>query len=152
PVQGGSLRVVARPDSGEWPVSARAQALLAVERDAGLDRFEAYAGVAPRSAALREGLRAAVERLRAERGPVVALGAPARGVVLMNYCGFTPAEVRLVVDDTPLKQGKLVPGCRVPVRGWEALAADEEAACLLLSWNYRAEVLGKLARRTARAR
>jgi SAM-dependent methyltransferase len=152
PVQGGSLRVVARPDSGAWPVSARAEALLADERAAGLDRFEAYAGVAPRAAALRERLRAAVERLRGERGPLVGLGAPARGVVLMNYCGFTADDVRLVVDDTPLKQGKLVPGCRVPVRGWDAIAPGEDVTGLMLSWNYRAEVLGKLARRTTRGR
>jgi methylation protein EvaC len=117
-----------------------------------MDRFEAYAGVAPRAEALRERLRAAVERLRAQRGPLVGLGAPARGVVLMNHCGFGPDDVRVVADDTPLKQGKLIPGCRVPVRGWDAIAPDEAVGCLMLSWNYRAEVLAKLARRTGRAR
>jgi SAM-dependent methyltransferase len=152
PVQGGSLRVVARPDSKAWPVSARAEALLAEETAAGMDRFDAYAGVARRAETLRERLRGAVGRLRAAHGPLVGLGAPARGVVLMNYCGFGPDDVRVVADDTPLKQGKLVPGCRVPVRGWDAIAPDEPVSALMLSWNYRAEVLAKLARRTSRAR
>jgi SAM-dependent methyltransferase len=152
PVQGGSLRVVARPAAGHPAVSARAAALLAEERAAGLDRFEAYAGVARRAEELRDRLRRAVDRLRATGGPLVGLGAPARGVVLLNYCGFSPADVRVVVDDTPLKQGKLVPGRGIPVRGWDAIAPDEDVGCLMLSWNYRDEVLAKLARRTSRAR
>jgi novobiocin biosynthesis protein NovU/D-mycarose 3-C-methyltransferase len=108
--------------------------------------------VAARAERLRDGLRAAVRRLAAQHGPLVGLGAPARGVELLNYCGFDGGDLRFVVDDTPLKQGTRVPGCAIPVRPWTAIQPEEDVAALLLSWNYRAEVLGKLRRRTARAR
>lgn len=152
PVQGGSLRVVARRAAAPGAPSPRVAALLAEERAAGMDRFEAYAGVAARAERLRDGLRAAVRRLAAQGGPLVGLGAPARGVVLLNYCQLGPADLGFVVDDTPLKQGTRVPGRGIPVRPWSAIEPDQDVTALLLSWNYRAEVLGKLRRRTKRAR
>src|SRR4029077_16923221 len=83
---------------------------------------------------------------------VVGLGASARGVVLMNYCGLSPDDIDFVVDDTPLKQGKLMPGCHVPVHDWTKIPKGAKVAGLMLSWNYRREILAKLATRVARAR
>ena len=58
-----------------------------------------------------------------------------------------------MVDDTPLKQGKLMPGCPVPVHDpGRRVNKGTKVAGLMLSWNYRREVLAKLAARTSRAR
>jgi hypothetical protein len=73
-------------------------------------------------------------------------------VVLMNYCGLTTADLAFVVDDTPLKQGRLVPGCHIPVADWTRIPKDGNIGCLMLSWNYRREVLDKLRARTSNAR
>jgi len=132
--------------------SARVAEVLREEEKAGVTRVETYAKVATMARELRERVRAGVAELVKSHGPLVALGASARGVVLLNHCGLTPADVAFAVDDTLLKQGKLMPGCHVPVRGWDAIPAGREVACLLLSWNYRDEVLAKLRARTSRAR
>jgi SAM-dependent methyltransferase len=151
PAQGGSLRVVMRPAEGAPAPSARVGALLAEERAAGLERAETYAHIAGLARALRDGVRAGVGALRgaADVDLVVGLGASARGVVLMNYCGLGPRDVDFVVDDTPLKQGKLMPGCHVPVHDWTKIPKGTKVGGLMLSWNYRREVLAKLAARTA---
>jgi SAM-dependent methyltransferase len=152
--QGGSLRVVLQRSDRAAAPSARVGALLAEERAAGLERPETYARVAGLARALREGVRAGVRSLREDRAAdvVVALGASARGVVLMNYCGLGPGDLDFVVDDTPLKQGKLVPGCHIPVHDWTKIPKGSKVAGLMLSWNYRREILAKLAARTADAR
>jgi hypothetical protein len=153
PVQGGSLRVFARTADGAPAVAPSVPALLADEARAGVTRLETYTAVGAVAEALRRDLPA---RLRALRGapprPVVALGAPARGVVLLNHCGLGPTDVDVVVDDTPLKRGKLVPGARIPVADWSAIPRDADVVGLLLSWNYRGEMLAKLRARTSRAR
>jgi SAM-dependent methyltransferase len=152
--QGGSLRVVMRArDDGATP-DARVEALLAEERAAGVDRAATYASIAALARALREGVREGVRRLRETSGAdlVVGLGASARGVVIMNHCGLGPADVDFVVDDTPLKQGRLMPGCHVPVHDWTKIPKGTKLAGLMLSWNYRREVLAKLATRTSEAR
>jgi SAM-dependent methyltransferase len=150
--QGGSLRVVLQRGEDAAAPSARVAALLAEERAAGLDRPETYARIAGLAGELREGVRAGVRALRASADLVVGLGASARGVVLMNFCGLGPKDVDFVVDDTPLKQGKLMPGCHVPVHDWTKIPAGTKVAGLMLSWNYRREVLAKLAARVAEAR
>jgi 2-polyprenyl-3-methyl-5-hydroxy-6-metoxy-1,4-benzoquinol methylase len=152
PAQGGSLRVVMQRASRDAVASARVGALLAEESAAGLDRAATYASVAPLARALREGVRASVRRLRGAGDLVVGLGASARGVVLLNYCGLDASDLAFVVDDTPLKQGKLVPGCHIPVADWTRIPKDGNIACLMLAWNYRDEVLAKLRARTSTAR
>jgi novobiocin biosynthesis protein NovU/D-mycarose 3-C-methyltransferase len=150
--QGGSLRVTLARAEAAPPPSARVAEILAQERAAGLDRVETYARVASLARTLREGVAARVRALRGTADVVVGLGASARGVVLMNYCGLGRADVDFVVDDTPLKQGKLMPGCHVPVHDWTKIAKGTKVAGLMLSWNYRREVLAKLAARTSSAR
>jgi SAM-dependent methyltransferase len=152
PAQGGSLRVFARAAAEGTRAAPRVAALLADERAAGLDRFEAYAGVADLAARLRAGVRARLGRLRAQHDTVVGLGASARGVVLLNTCGLTTADLDFLVDDTPLKQGKLAPGCHIPVHDWGRILPGREVGGLLLSWNYRDEILAKLRARTSKAR
>ncbi len=92
---------------------------------------------------------------RSERHDPIHAGvdaAPARGVVLLNYCGLSPADIDFVVDDTPTKAGKVVPGCHIPIAGWKGIARDQPISALMLSWNYRDEILAKLKARTGRAR
>ncbi|HEX4406566.1 MAG TPA: class I SAM-dependent methyltransferase [Polyangia bacterium] len=151
-VQGGSLRVVMQPLSFHNEIDAGVAALLRKEHDAGLHLGATYAPVAARARTLRDDLRAGLDRLRCTADVVVGLGAPARGVVLMNHCGLTRADLDFVVDDTPLKQGKVVPGCHIPVFDWTRIEKDGNIAALMLSWNYRREVLDKLRRRTTNAR
>jgi SAM-dependent methyltransferase len=152
PAQGGSLRVSMQQTVHAAAPGARVEEVLAEERAAGLLHAETYASIAGLALALREGVRSGLRALRASSDIVVGLGASARGVVLMNYCGLTVADIDFVVDDTPLKQGKLVPGCHIPVHDWTKIAKETKVAGLMLSWNYRREVLAKLAARTSRAR
>ena len=75
----------------------------------------------------------------------MALGAPARGVVVLNYCGIDTKLIDFAIDDTKLKQGKLVPGVHIPVYDWSALESiDDIEVFLLVSWNYKHEILNKL--------
>ncbi|HTM44438.1 MAG TPA: class I SAM-dependent methyltransferase [Polyangiaceae bacterium] len=151
-MQGGSLRLFMQNASENESMSPRVQALLAEEESAGVAQLAVYQGIAARAAALRVSLLRKVKELREGCEVVIGLGAPARGVVLINYCNLSAQDLNFVVDDTPLKQGKLVPGKHIPVFDWGHIDNDQKLGCLLLSWNYRSEVLEKLKARTRRAR
>ncbi|MDB4983698.1 MAG: class SAM-dependent methyltransferase [Myxococcales bacterium] len=150
--QGGSLRVFARAAADAPAVAASVADLLRVEEEAGVTRLETYAAVGQLAETLRREVPARLRALRGDARLVVGLGASARGVVLLNHCGLGPDDLDFVVDDTPLKQGKLVPGRHIPVHDWTRIPRGEEVVCLLLSWNYRDEVLAKLRARTSHAR
>jgi 2-polyprenyl-3-methyl-5-hydroxy-6-metoxy-1,4-benzoquinol methylase len=149
PTQGCSIRVFGAPIASSRVPSPRVQALLDAERAKGFLDARSFAEVGGRVESFRKDLRAKVQSLNARFGAkTVGLGAPARGVVVLNYCGLGTAELELVVDDTRLKQGRLVPGVHVPVGGWDALERlpDVPRAYLLLSWNYRKDMLERLAK------
>jgi predicted TPR repeat methyltransferase len=152
PAQGGSLRVFARAAADAPAVAVSVADLLRDEERAGVTRLETYVAVGRLAEALRREVPARLRALRGDARLVVGLGASARGVVLLNHCGLGPDDLAFVVDDTPLKQGKLVPGRHIPVHDWTRIPRGEELVCLLLSWNYRDEMLAKLRARTSRAR
>ena len=53
---------------------------------------------------------------------MAAYGAPAKGNTLLNYCGVGPrAASSYTVDRSPHKQGRLLPGSRIPVHAPEHL-------------------------------
>lgn len=66
---------------------------------------------------------------------LVGLYAPAKATVLLNYCGIYPTRV---IDDTPEKQGRWIPGVNVPVVPRAELGRPDLA--LLLAWNFKDEV------------
>lgn len=75
---------------------------------------------------------------------VVGFGAPAKGVTLLNYCRMGPEDIAFVVDSTPEKQGKFVPGTGIPVFAEGHLSNSPVDALLILSWNYKEEILKKI--------
>jgi hypothetical protein len=49
------------------------------------------------------------------------------------------------VDRNPLKQGRLLPGVRIPVHAPERLDAEKPDYVLILPWNLRDEITAQLA-------
>ena len=60
---------------------------------------------------------------------VAAYGAAAKGNTLMNYAGVRPDLIAFVVDRNPAKQGKFMPGSRIPDRGRRPSAAGSTRLC-----------------------
>ena len=70
-------------------------------------------------------------------------GAPAKGNILLNYCGIGPETLDYIVDATPSKQGLYSPGVRIPVVSPERFVSDPPNYALMLAWNYKNEILEK---------
>ncbi len=144
PTQGGSLRVFAQLATAHAVISERVSRLLTKEDRAGITNWSTYAAIGERVEQFKQNLRAELQALQRKHGRVVGLGAPARGVVILNAVGVDRRLVAEVVDDTSLKQGRLVPGTNIPVLGWDELKASPATAYVLLSWNYKDSMLEKL--------
>ena len=146
--QGGSLRVFGQRADSHQTIAPSVARMLEMEASAAMGDLAMYQRVGDRVRAHIHTLRQRVEDLKRRHGRVWALGASARGVVILNAGTLNTTLLEAIVDDTPLKQGRLVPGVHVPVVGWEALqdAPAKPTAYLLTAWNYEREVLGKLRR------
>jgi SAM-dependent methyltransferase len=146
PTHGGSLRVYAHRAGGEArAVSARVPALLDRERAAGLERLEPYALFREH---VHEAKRALLEFLigvkRAGKR-VAGYGAPGKGNTLLNYCGIRTDLVECTVDRNPYKQGKFLPGSRIPVFAPTHILETRPDYLLILPWNLREEIMAQMA-------
>jgi ABC-type hemin transport system substrate-binding protein len=146
PTHGGSLRVLAQHE-GECPpaVGASAAKVLAEEQRAGLDGAAAYRDFQRRVTLTRLTLLRMLLAAREAGQRVWAYGAPAKGNTLLNYCGVRTDLVEATVDRSPHKQGKFLPGIRIPILAPEDLLAARPDFVLILPWNLRDEIVEQMA-------
>ena len=137
-VHGGSLRVFARAGGAR---SHAVDAVLERETEWGVGDPLRYATFARSVDELRASIASFVGDLVASGNHVAGYGAAAKAVVLSNACGLDGSRVEYVVDRNPHKQGKLLPGVRIPVRPPGALLETRPGYVLLFVWNIAAEVI-----------
>jgi hypothetical protein len=147
PTHGGSLRIYGRhaADSSR-PVAPRVADLLAREEAAGLGRLDTYAAFADRVRVVKRDLLRFLLAASEEGKQVVGYGAPAKGNTLLNYCGVGPDLLPYTVDRSPHKQGRFLPGTRIPIFAPEKIDATRPDFVLILPWNLEEEVMGQMAR------
>jgi SAM-dependent methyltransferase len=146
PTHGGSLRVYAQHQGGAGrPIAARVGALAARERAQGVETpayYEAF-GEQVRETK-RKLLEFLIEAKRAGKR-VVGYGAPAKGNTLLVYCGVRGDFVDYTVDRSPHKQGRFLPGSRLPIHAPEKIAETRPDYVLILPWNLRQEIAEQMA-------
>jgi SAM-dependent methyltransferase len=143
---GGSLRVYAqRSDAGRRPLAPAVAALLAREQAAGMTTPAFYAGFQREAERIKRELLEFLLQAKREGLRVGAYGAAAKGNTLMNFAGVRPDLLPYVVDLNPAKQGKYMPGSRVPIVDEAHLRRDRPDRVLILPWNLRTEITAQLA-------
>lgn len=145
PTHGGSLRIYARhAEDIARPVSARVDAMRQREDDFGLNRLETFREFAERVRETKRGLLEFLIGVRRSGRRVVGYGAPGEGNTLLNYCGIRTDFLDFTVDRSPHKQGRYTPGTHIPILDPEAIRAVKPDYVLILPWNLRQEITGKL--------
>jgi SAM-dependent methyltransferase len=145
PTHGGSLRVLSCHCGASRGEAAGLARVRAAERAARLDRLEGYAGFAQRVLAVQQGLRRFLAESRAAGRRVAGYGAAAKGCTLLNTTGVTTADMACVADRSAAKQGRLLPGSRIPIVPPDALLAAPPDDLLILPWNLADEIAAQMA-------
>lgn len=145
PTHGGSLRILARHDSGgSLATGGSVTDLLSRERAFGLDRIETYERFAGQAREAKRRLLALLIDIKRAGKRIVAYGAAAKGNTLLNYCGIRADFIDYVVDRNPHKQGRFLPGTHLPVHPPEMIQETRPDYVLVLPWNLRDEILAQM--------
>lgn len=143
--QGGSLRIyVTHASSKKHSVSPSVARILKEEKKHGLDKKESFEEFAKYVQEYRSTLRTMLQKLKKAGKKIVGVGAPAKGVILLNYCRIDSDLINYLVDSTPLKQHRFLPGVHIPVYSEEKLAEEKIDYFLILAHNFQQEILQKL--------
>ena len=145
PTHGGSLRVFAqRADTGRRPASPAVAEMLARETAVGMSRGDYYTGFQLKTNRIKDDFLGFLLDAKRHGKSVAAYGAAAKGNTLMNYAGIRPDFVSFVVDKNPAKQGKFMPGSRIPIAGEARLRQAKPDYIVILPWNLKDEILNQL--------
>ena len=145
PTHGGSLRIYAgHQEDHSKKLSPNVEALNEKESAAGMGDLSYYLGFQEKANKVKYKLLSFLLTKKREGKKVVAYGAAAKGNTLLNYCGIKKDLIQFVVDASPHKQGKFLPGNHIPVVSEDLLRKTRPDFALILPWNIKNEIMGQL--------
>jgi len=138
PIHGGSLRLTV--SRARWR-SKELDTLFAHEAALGVARLSFYEDFADRVRRLRDSLATLLVAEKAKGKRIACYGAAAKGAMMVNQLNLGEGFFEFVADANVYKQGKYLPGQRIPIRHPDQLVARQPDYVLLLAWNFAGEVL-----------
>ena len=144
PTHGGSLRIYGKhKEDTSKSISSNVADLLKEEAKA-MQNIEYYKGFQEKVNEVKINLVSFLLVQKKLDKKVVAYGAAAKGNTLLNYCGVKNDLIEFVVDASPHKQGKYLPGSHIPIVTEEMIKKNKSDYILILPWNLITEITDQL--------
>lgn len=143
---GGSLRIFAKHNDDQSKlIEPSVEAMLLKEENAGLKTISYYQNFQAKVDTIKYDFTSfLIEQKRAGK-KVIGYGAAAKGNTLLNYCGIKGNDlIEFVVDASPYKQNKLLPGSRIPVVSQESISTYKPDYIIIFPWNLKDEIAEQL--------
>ena len=137
---GGSIRVYVAKTESNWKVEDSVTKVLIEEQDFDPRHELIWKSLQDRTLQTKIELIAELVKCKQVGISVAAYGAAAKGNTLLNYCGIDSDLIQYVIDLNPHKQGKYLPGSRIPIVGAEELNKNAPDVLLVLPWNLADEI------------
>lgn len=142
---GGSLRVYAcRAESGGHPTESNVKKIVADEIDFQLDRSAGYQSFAAQVKRTKIELVDFLYRAAREGKRVAGYGAPGKSATLLHYCGIGKDLIEYTVDRSPYKQGRFLPGSRIPIHHPDYISETKPDYVVILPWNLKDEIVRQM--------
>jgi hypothetical protein len=142
PTHGGSLRLYCCHDEDESKsTSSRAIELQKREEAAGFNDLDHYCDFAEQVKQTKRKILKFLVSAKEDGKSIAGYGAPGKGNTLLNYCGIRSDFIDYTVDRNPYKQGKFLPGTRIPIFSPERIAETKPDYLFILPWNFKDEIM-----------
>ena len=143
-VHGGSLRILVCHSEAQNAVSSSVLGVIENEIVAGLRDISTYYNFSLFVERIKYDLLSFLIDKKNSGEEVVAYGAAAKGSTLLNYAGVKSDLLTCVFDASESKQGKFMPGSRIPILAAEVLEELYPQYILILPWNIAEEIVEQL--------
>ena len=145
PTHGGSLRIYAgNKEDTSKSISDKVGELLERENSIGISDLNYYKGFGEKVNGIKKELLQFLLEQKNAGKKVAAYGAAAKGNTLLNYCGIKNDVISFVVDASPHKQGKFLPGSHIPIVAEEEIKKNKPDFIIIFPWNIKEEIINQL--------
>ena len=134
---GGSLRIFIKKGK-KIKVETSVKKTLQEENLYGIKKYKTYQDFAKKVYLIRDNVRKNINNLKKNNAKIVGYGSPAKATTALNFFGISE-EIDFIIEDNKLKQGKFLPGMKIPIKSKENLK-EKADYLLVLAWNFFSEI------------
>ena len=145
PTHGGSLRIFAKHAADKSKgISINVKLVLDNEIKAGITDIAFYQSFQEKAEKVKNDFTLFLIQAKNEGNIVAGYGDAAKGNTLLNFAGIKRDLLQFVVDASPHKQNKFLPGVHIPVFTEEKIKTEKPDYIVILPWNLRDEISSQL--------
>ena len=137
---GGSIRIYLKKNI-KVKIEKNVKQLLNEEEKFGIKNYKTYKNFAKKVYKIRENVRKNILKLKNNHGKLICYGSPAKATTALNFFGISN-EIEGIIEDNKLKQGKFLPGMKIPIISKERIK-QKPNTLLVLAWNFFDEIKEK---------
>lgn len=143
---GGSLRIFAKHKNDQSKViSPRVNELIEAEIKSGITNLNFYSGFQNKIDRIKYDTISFLIEQKKKNKKIIGYGAASKGNTLINYCGIKNTDIiNFVVDASPFKQNKYLPGSHIPVVDRSKILEYKPDYVIILPWNLKNEIRNEL--------
>ena len=134
---GGSIRIYVKKNN-QVKIEKSVKELLKKEEKFGIKKYQTYKDFAKKVYKIRDNVKKNISQLTKNGNKIVGYGSPAKATTALNFFGISN-EIECIVEDNKLKQGKFLPGMKIPIISKDKLNSKPDYL-LVLAWNFFKEI------------
>lgn len=145
PVHGGSLRLFLKSkNNSEIKIKENVEKLLKKEEEFRLQKISTYLEFQKKVEKSKKNIQDFFINAKEQGKKIVCYGAAAKGNTVLNFCEITKDEIDYVVDISPHKQEKFLPGTHIPIHSPEKIKSTKPDYIVILAWNLKDEIVEQM--------
>lgn len=142
---GGSLRIyIKHKEDKSKEISNKVKNLLEFEISKEMNNISYYKDFQDKANKVKYDFLQFLIQQKLNGKKVAAYGAAAKGNTLLNYCGIKKDLIKFVVDISPYKQGRFLPGSHIPIVTEDKIKEYKPDFIVILPWNIKNEIIEQL--------
>lgn len=142
-IDGGSIRCFVG-NKGQFQRTTNVDKILMEENNEGIYDIERLKKFEKDVKKQKHDLNVLLSELKQNGKKIVGVGAPAKGITLINYCKINENVLEYITEKSPLKIGTFCPGMHIPVVPDKKLLEDKPDYAVIFAWNFAKEIMHNL--------
>ena len=134
---GGSIRIYVKKKD-KTKIEKSVKKLLKEEERYGIKKYKTYQDFAKKVYKIRDNVRKNILNIKNKNNLVIGYGSPAKATTALNFFGISN-EIKYIIEDNKLKQGKFLPGMKIPIVSKNNIKQKADCA-IVLAWNFFADI------------